>query len=148
MNNVSQPNNPATERDAAVLTAANKPTATGKAVPVAGPASDVTQPKSGSARQPSATQESLARDMENVVANLNDYAQSLQRDLRFSVDRDLNRPVVSVIDRETQEVIRQIPNEVALQLARNLKDQLAAEIPGAEVRTAGSFSLGLINTEI
>lgn len=55
-----------------------------------------------------------------AVARLNDYVQSLHRDIRFSVDDDSGRAVVRVVDRDTQEVIRQIPSELALRLARNL----------------------------
>ena len=91
------------------------------------------------------TQERSAR-VEKAVAQLNDYVQSLQRDLRFSMDEDLGRAVVRVVDRNTQEVIRQIPNETALRLARNLKEvelqRLQAPLNGDD------GSLGLINTRI
>ena len=52
------------------------------------------------------------------VVQLNDYVQSIQRNLEFRVDEATNRTVVSVIDRDSQEVIRQIPSEVILKLAR------------------------------
>lgn len=84
--------------------------------------------------------------VEKAVQQLNDYAESLQRDLRFTMDEDLGRTVVRVVDRQTQQVIRQIPNETTLRLARNLKDielqRLQAPNKGAE------NSLGLINTRI
>lgn len=60
--------------------------------------------------------------LDDAVVKLNDYVQSLQRDLKFSVDADLGRPVVSVVDSNTQQVIRKIPSDVVLKLARNLKD--------------------------
>lgn len=92
--------------------------------------------------------EESAQKVEAAVEQLNDYVQSLQRDLRFSLDNDLGRAVVHVIDRNTDEVIRQIPNETALRLARNLKDQV--EVPELQdPRAAGAdASLGLINTRI
>ena len=91
--------------------------------------------------------------VEKAVEQLNEYVQSLQRDLRFSLDEELGRAVVRVIDRSTQEVIRQIPNETALQLARNLKAEI--NIESAELAATGTnggsgveASLGLINTRI
>jgi flagellar protein FlaG len=91
--------------------------------------------------------------VERAVAKLNDYVQSIQRDLRFSVDQELGRPIVSVIDRSSQEVIRQIPNDVTIRLARNLNAQEAARLAEAydQAGTQGggaSGRLGLINTRI
>lgn len=87
-----------------------------------------------------------ADKVEQAVARLNDYVQSLQRDLHFTVDEDLGRTVVSVVDRNSQEIIRQIPSENALNLARNLKGHIEAELRSGE-NGLGS-SLGLINTRI
>ena len=87
--------------------------------------------------------------VQHAVTRLNDYVQSFQRDLRFSVDNELGRPVVHVIDSSTQEVIRQIPNEVALRLARNLmalQEQALAEHFGGAGGADGR--LGLIDTKI
>ena len=84
--------------------------------------------------------------VEKAVEQLNDYVQSLQRDLRFTMDEDLGRAVVRVVDRNTQEVIRQIPNETALRLARNLKEVELQRLQAPSVGVEGS--LGLINTRI
>ncbi len=87
--------------------------------------------------------------VEQAVERLNDYVQSLQRDLRFSLDDDLGRTVVSVVDRSTDEVIRQIPNETALQLARNLKAMQAdMQVSAGREGQSVEASLGLINTRI
>ena len=94
--------------------------------------------------------------VEQAVEQLNEYVQSLQRDLRFSLDQDLGRAVVRVIDSSTQEVIRQIPNETALQLARNLKaiQEVRAQesadlvLNGSGSNASAEASLGLINTRI
>ena len=67
------------------------------------------------------------KKIEQAVARLNDYVQSLQRDIVFSVDHDSGRSVVRVVERGTQEVIRQIPSEVALRLARNLHLQVGGQ---------------------
>lgn len=90
--------------------------------------------------------------VERAVAKLNDYVQSYQRDLKFTLDRDLGRPIVHVVDRSTQEVIRQIPNDVTLRLARNLKaieqERIAASYNDGQGRQTQDASLGLINTRI
>lgn len=90
--------------------------------------------------------------VERAVAKLNDYVQSYQRDLKFTVDRDLGRPIVHVVDRSTQEVIRQIPNDVTLRLARNLKaieqERIAASYSDGQGKNVQDARLGLINTRI
>ena len=98
--------------------------------------------------------EQRSAQVAEAVQQLNGYAQSLQRDLRFSLDEELGRAVVYVIDRTSQEVIRQIPNETALQLARNLK--ASADIALTQLNNTlnhpstggGEFSFGLVNTRI
>ncbi len=98
------------------------------------------------------TEQRTAR-VEKAVEQLNEYAQSFQRDLKFSMDEDLGRAVVRVMDRTTQEVIRQIPNETALRLARNLNsiNEMKRVEEMEQLRMAGNSaeaSLGLINTRI
>jgi flagellar protein FlaG len=61
-----------------------------------------------------------SRQLEVAVARLNDYVQSVERDLRFSLDRESGQPVISVFDRKTSELIRQIPPEITLSLAQQL----------------------------
>ena len=117
----------------------------GKKLP---PVSDANRP--AEARQRVASQE---QRVERAVAKLNDYVQSIQRDLKFSVDQELGRPIVRVIDRSTQEVIRQIPNDVTIRLARNLNAQEVARQAEAYDRAGGqgsqeSGAIGLINTRI
>ena len=90
---------------------------------------------------------------ESAVRVLNEYAQSFQRDIEFSVDQELGRPIVHVVDRHTQEVVRQIPNDVALRLARNLQHQQEVQLQAASESRVEQFgassvhSLGLVNTE-
>ena len=59
--------------------------------------------------------------LDDAVTKLNDYVQTVQRDLQFEVNNDLGQTIVRVVDQQTQEVIRQIPDEVALRLAENLQ---------------------------
>lgn len=68
------------------------------------------------------TKELSAESVKEAVADINDFVQSVQRDLQFSVDEELGSTVVKVLDRQSGDLIRQIPNDVVLDLARNLKE--------------------------
>lgn len=63
-----------------------------------------------------------AANVEQAVASISDYVQSVQRDLQFSVDEELDKTVVKVVDGQSGELIRQIPEEAFLELARRLND--------------------------
>ncbi len=63
-----------------------------------------------------------AQDIHNAVANVEDYVQSLHRDLQFTVDEELDTTVIKVLDGDSGEIIRQIPEAIFLELARRLKD--------------------------
>lgn len=104
-------------------------------------------PASGRAGDTSVEQSAASKQrVERAIAHLNDYVQSIQRDLKFSVDQDLGRPIVMVVDRSTQKVVRQIPNDVVIRLARNLKQSQELQQQGY-VEQALNGSLGL-NTRI
>lgn len=68
------------------------------------------------------SKESATVDVEKAVTEINDYVQSIQRDLHFSVDEDSGITVIRVRDKESGELIRQIPEDIFLDLAQNLKD--------------------------
>ena len=80
-------------------------------------------PPEAAAQPPQPVQQPPARvDLEQSVAKIADYVQSIQRNLSFSLDEVTGQTVMKVIDSETDQVIRQIPGEYALQLAQNLKE--------------------------
>ncbi len=81
------------------------------------------------------SQENLAEALDKV----NQYAQSIQRELQFNLDEEAGRTVVTVLDSSSKKVIRQIPDEVFLELARNLNVNLKQQ--------GGDASLHLINTK-
>ena len=56
------------------------------------------------------------------VSKMNEYVQSIQRDLNFSVDDSSGEVVVKVFNRQTSELIRQFPTEEALKLAEHMKE--------------------------
>lgn len=60
--------------------------------------------------------------VDDAVARINDFVQTVQRDLRFSVDDATGRTVVKVIDSETDQVVRQIPADEILAIAENLQE--------------------------
>ena len=67
-------------------------------------------------------QQAATENLEGEVASLNNYVQSIQRNLEFSVDKELERTVIKVVDGDSGDLIRQIPEDIFLELARNLKD--------------------------
>ncbi|WP_155999666.1 flagellar protein FlaG [Thioalkalivibrio sulfidiphilus] len=106
---------------------ARKPEAAAQAVAQAVAAGGKTEPPPAAAAGkdlpvPSAP-EMPELDLSGVVESLNDYMQSVRRDLRFSVDDFSGRTVITVLDSESQEVIRQIPPESVQALAEYLRDQ-------------------------
>lgn len=79
-------------------------------------------PGSGQSSPPAAGVSSKSGgDIKQAVQDLNTYAQSLQRDLYFSIDEESGETVVKVMDHESGEVIRQIPTEEVLAIAHSLK---------------------------
>ncbi|GLH33441.1 hypothetical protein BR1R5_28280 [Pseudomonas sp. BR1R-5] len=61
-------------------------------------------------------------ELQSAVKEIQDFVQSLQRNLEFSVDDSTGSWIVKVVARDSGEVIRQIPSETALELARSLQD--------------------------
>jgi flagellar protein FlaG len=62
-------------------------------------------------------------NIETAVTEINEYVQSVQRDLQFSIDEDSGVTVVRVRDKETGDLIRQIPEDIFLNLAHKLKEE-------------------------
>lgn len=60
--------------------------------------------------------------IDQVVEQLNNFMQEVQRNLNFSVDKESGRTVIKVLNTETREVIRQIPAEDVLNRIHNLQD--------------------------
>jgi len=61
--------------------------------------------------------------LQNAVSKLNEYVQSYQRKLSFSVSAETGRTIIKVYDAETEELIRQIPPEETVKLAETLDTQ-------------------------
>ncbi|WP_313303793.1 flagellar protein FlaG [Stutzerimonas balearica] len=78
----------------------------------------------GAESQPAAVQDGVDQRqlLDTAVASMQSFAQSVSRDLDFSVDEASGRVVVQVIDSESSTLIRQIPSEEVLKLAEHLDD--------------------------
>ena len=62
------------------------------------------------------------KEIEDAVTNLNDFAQSVNRQLQFTVDKESGKTIVKVIDAETGETIRDIPPEEILKMQKQLRE--------------------------
>jgi flagellar protein FlaG len=58
--------------------------------------------------------------MEHIISRLNDYVQSVKRDIIFDFDPASGEPSVTVVDRESRKVLRQFDSKEAQELARKL----------------------------
>lgn len=76
------------------------------------PASDTPEPKAKPARA----------ELEKAVKSIQDFADSAQRNLKFSIDDKTHQVVVKVIATQTGVVVRQIPDEAAVKLANSLSE--------------------------
>ena len=68
-----------------------------------------------------ASQQNIRDNLESTVNQLNDIAQSIKRDLKFSVDDSSGQTIISVVDTQSQEVIRQIPPDYVLNVRENIE---------------------------
>lgn len=60
-------------------------------------------------------------DIKQAVQDLNNYVQSLKRDLHFTIDEESGETVVMVTNSDSGEVIRQIPSKEVLAIAHSLE---------------------------
>lgn len=74
--------------------------------------------------QPAAQPEAEASrvQMEDALSTIQQFAQSVRRNLEFQLDESSGRVVVKVTDGESGDVVRQIPSEDALRLAESLDE--------------------------
>lgn len=79
----------------------------------------------GTAATPSAQSN---QSLEETVTQINDYVQSIQRELQFSIDDESGETVVKVIEKATNEVVRQIPAEDLMETLKNLNQNATAGI--------------------
>jgi flagellar protein FlaG len=74
-------------------------------------------------QQANAEERELSREEVSKAADsFVELAQTLNKELRFSVNSDLDQTVVQVVDRVSGETIRQIPSEDLVRLAERMRD--------------------------
>lgn len=100
-------------------TPAGSATSTARAPSSAAPRQDLPPPEQ--IAPPAGNTPGQAAELQNAVSNLNDYVQSLRREIQFSIDEGSGQTVVKVTDPGTGEMIRQIPSEEVLAIARSLE---------------------------
>lgn len=74
------------------------------------------------ARAVAPAQDVSREQVEDAVATIQEFVQSVRRSINFAVDDGSGRVVVKVTDAGSGDVIRQIPSEEALKLAENLSE--------------------------
>jgi flagellar protein FlaG len=72
-------------------------------------------------------------EVENAVTKLNDFVQTVQRNLQFNLDDLSGKTIITVVDKETSEVVRQIPDDVAVRLAQDLQQSEPLSLFNAKV---------------
>ncbi len=57
-----------------------------------------------------------------VVVQLKDKIQTIDRQLEFRVDKESGKTIIKVKDRETGEIIREIPSEEMIEIGQRLRE--------------------------
>lgn len=86
-------------------------------------AAELAKQQAADAEQQQADQEPLSHDqLEVVVQQLQDFVETLNRGIAFTVDQESGKDVIKVTNRESGELVRQIPSEEVLLLASRLSE--------------------------
>ena len=64
------------------------------------------------------------QQLERAADSMNNYVQSLRRDLHFSVDEDTGETIIRVVDSESQKMIRTIPSDEFLSMSQQLNQSV------------------------
>lgn len=72
-------------------------------------------------------------EVEGAVTKLNDFVQTVQRNLQFNLDDTSGKTIITVVDKQTSEVVRQIPDDVAIKLAQDLQQSEPLSLFNAKV---------------
>lgn len=66
--------------------------------------------------------ESLAKDVQHTVAQLNDWARTSNTRLSFTLDYETHDIIVKVIDADTDKVIKELPAAELQKLHKSIKE--------------------------
>jgi len=67
------------------------------------------------------TAQETRRMVESAVNRIQEFVQSMERNLSFSVDHSSGHSIVRVVDPTTREVVRQVPPQEIIEIARTLE---------------------------
>lgn len=70
--------------------------------------------------QPAKTQAASPEQVQQAVNQIQQFTQSMARNLNFSVDEETGKTVIKVMDSQTNEIIRQMPSQEAIDIAQAL----------------------------
>ena len=73
--------------------------------------------------------------VDKAVVQVNDYLQTQNRALEFSVDKSTGQTIIKVIDQANGKVLRQIPPEYVVHLAQTLLEHNGVRSTGIELKT-------------
>lgn len=74
-------------------------------------------------RAENAEQRELSQEkLQQAAEQFAEVAQTLNRELQFSVHDDIGHTVITVIDRQTGDIVRQIPSEEVVRLAQRMTE--------------------------
>lgn len=79
------------------------------------------------------SQQASKAEVESAVTKLNDFVQTVQRNLQFNLDDASGKTIITVVDKLTSEVVRQIPDDVAIKLAQDLQQSEPLSLFNAKV---------------
>lgn len=74
------------------------------------------------------------KDIEQAVADLQNFVRGLDRDLSFRIDESIDRSIITVRDANTNQLVRQIPAEEIVEIARQIRSDLDAKRAGMLLR--------------
>lgn len=60
--------------------------------------------------------------LRTAVSDLQDFVQSVRRDINFNLDDESGRVVINVTEASSGDIIRQLPSEEALRLSESLSE--------------------------
>ncbi|WP_051216264.1 flagellar protein FlaG [Ferrimonas futtsuensis] len=69
-----------------------------------------------------AAKEAMDERVAEATRGMNEFFNSIDKDIRFHIDEDTNRSVVKVVEAKSGDVIRQIPSEEVLELAARMSE--------------------------
>ncbi len=115
---IKSPVNPALVRDGNVSTAVDSRQKQNLTEVASARSAD----EQSTARAVAPAQDVSREQVEDAVATIQEFVQSVRRSINFAVDDGSGRVVVKVTDAGSGDVIRQIPSEEALKLAENLSE--------------------------